>query len=33
MYELKEIPVVEQVPSANNFVTRDEFEAVIGQIK
>lgn len=33
MYELKEIPVVEQGPSANNFVTRDEFEAVIGQIK
>lgn len=33
MYELKEIPVVEQVPSANNFVTREEFEAAMAQIQ
>lgn len=33
MYELKEIPVKEHEPSANNFVTRDEFETVINQIK
>ena len=37
MYELKEVPIMNensQVPqSMNNFITRDEFESVIGQIQ
>ena len=37
MYELKEIPSMNENPqmqqSMNNFITRDEFEQVIGQIQ
>ena len=34
MYELKEIPqAVDTSQQFNNFVTRDEFESVIGQLK
>ena len=31
MYELKEIPVADT--STNNYITREEFEAVIGQLQ
>lgn len=37
MYELKETPIMNENPqttqSMNNFITRDEFEQVIGQIQ
>ena len=37
MYELKETPIINENPqmpqSMNNFITRDEFEQVIGQIQ
>ena len=37
MYELKETPIMNENPqttqSINNFITRDEFEQVIGQIQ
>ena len=37
MYELKETPIMNENPqitqSMNNFITRDEFESVIGQIQ
>ena len=33
IYELKQIPMKEQEPSANLFVTREEFDSVIGQLK
>ena len=37
MYELKEMPIMNENPqmtqSMNNFITRDEFEQVIGQIQ
>ena len=33
IYKLKQIPMKEQEPSANLFVTREEFDSVIGQLK
>lgn len=33
VYELQELPVEPQFPSMNNFITREEFEAVINQLK
>ena len=37
MYELREVPIMNENPqvpqSMNNFITRDEFEQVIGQIQ
>ena len=37
IYELKEVPIMNENPqvpqSMNNFITRDEFEQVIGQIQ
>ena len=33
IYELKQIPMKEQEPPANLFVTREEFDSVIGQLK
>ena len=33
VYELQELPIEPQIPSMNNFITREEFEAVINQLK
>ena len=33
MYEFKELPVAQPTTTVNNFVTRDEFEATIAQLK
>jgi hypothetical protein len=33
MYELKELPTIAPQAQVNNFVTREEFEQVIAQLK
>lgn len=33
MYEFKELPVAQPIATSNNFVTRDEFETAIAQLK
>jgi hypothetical protein len=33
MYELKELPTIAPQSQVNNFVTREEFEQVIAQLK
>ena len=33
VYEFKELPMTQPAPALNNFVTRDEFEQAVAQLK